>query len=198
MTFSNQPVRYEIRQTGVGSGLLRQICSTVMVEGGSENVGKSFAVDDSSITAQNGIFTPLLAVRVNPFTPNISVVIKQIDVLNASNPGQSIQYGLFYNPLITGGSLSFSPIVNTVMLSAAGNGSLSVTEGVSGYKLITGYAGAGSGIQSTLQAASDLAGDLARLGTGIRGDPDTIVLAARGLGNTASNIYGSMNLLEKA
>jgi hypothetical protein len=198
MTFSNQPVRYEIRQTGEGSGLLRQICSTVLIEGSTENVGRTIAVEDSAITVQNGVFTPLVALQVNPAYRNVLVLLKDVQVLNASNPGNSINYCVFINPLITGGSLTFAPVANSFMLSAAGNSSLSVTQGVSGYKMLAGYAATGQGSQGTTESGNNFASDLARFGTRINGAPDTIVLAAKGLGSTANGIYGLMNLLEKA
>ena len=198
MTFSNQPVRYEIRQTGTGSGLLRHICSTVLIEGSTENVGRQIAVDDGGITVQSNVFTPLLALQLNPSYRNAVVILKEAQVLNASNPGNSIQYAVFLNPLITGGSLSFVPVNNSFMLTASANATLSVTEGVSGYKMLTGFAATGQGNQGTTETGNEFVANLARFGTRINGAPDIMVLAARGLGSTANNIYGSMTVLEKA
>jgi len=198
MTYSNQPIRYEIRQTGAGSGLLRQICSTVMVEGGSDNVGKSIAVEDGGTSVQNGIYTPVLALQLNPNQSNIVLGVKNIEVMNAGgSPGKAAKYALFYNPLITGGSLSFSEVSKTPLLSASGNAALTVTEGPSGYKMIGGFAALGQGGQTTAGALEEIDTNLGRFGTGVRGDPDTIVLAAKGLGD-ATTIYGVINLVERA
>lgn len=198
MTYSNQPVRYEIRQTGLGSGLLRQICSTALVEGGTENVGKPYAIEDGGVSVQSGVYTPVLALQINPSQSNIVSIIRQVDVLNTGgSPGAPAKYALFLNPNLIGGSLTFSPVSRTSMLSAAGNASISVTEGVSGFKLLTGFAALGQGGQSSIGAAAEIASNLSRFGVGVRGDPDTMVLAAKGLGNT-TGIYGSINLIEKA
>lgn len=198
MTFSNQPVRYEIRQTGAGHGLLRHICSSVLIEGSTENVGRTIAIEDGSVTVQNGVYTPVMAAQVHPKYRNASVLLKGVEILNASNPGNSIQYAVFINPKITGGSLTFGDVSNTFLLSAAGNSSLTVTQGVSGYKLLTGYAATGQGNQGTTETGNEFSSNLARLGTRINGEPDTMVLAAKGLGGSANNIHASMNFLEKA
>lgn len=198
MTFSNQPVRYEIRQTGVGSGLLRQICSTCMIEGGTENVGKPLAVEDGGTLVQSDIYTPVLSLRLNPAQSSVVNIIRHLNVLNTGgSPGAPAKFALFLNPLITGGTLSFSSVVGTPMLSAAGNAGLTITEGPSGYKLLAGFAALGQGGQSSIGASADITSNLSRLGMGIKGDPDTMVLAAKGLGGT-TNIYGVIELIEKA
>lgn len=198
MTYSNQPIRYEIRQTGLGSGLLRQICSTVIVEGGSENVGKSIAVDGAGTNVQNSIYTPVLALRINPNQSNIVLGIKNIEVLNTGgSPGKPAKYALFYNPLITGGTLSFSEVSRTPLLSAAGNSSLTVTEGPSGYKMLVGFAALGQGGQTTASSSEQIDTNLGRFGIGIQGNSDTLVLAAQGLGDTTT-IYGTINVIERA
>lgn len=195
MTYSNQPVRYEIRQTGTGSGLVRQICSTVLSEGGQENVGKEYNIEDGLITVQSGIYTPILGLKLNPNTPNLLNIIKQIDVVNTGN--QPAHYALFLNPRISNGSLTFSPISTiSTMMSAAGNGALTVTEGVSGYRLVGNFCAAGQGAQSSPTNNQEIQANLARFGAGIRGDTDILVLAAKGLGGT-TDVYGSANLLEK-
>lgn len=195
MTYSNQPVRYEIRQTGAGSGLMRQICSTVIIEGGEANVGREYVAEDGLITVQSGVYTPILGMKLNPETPNTANIIRQIDVANTG--GNPAHYALFVNPTITGGTLSFSPIQNnTSMLSAAGNGGLTVTLGTSGYRLMGGLVGSGQGAQNSPTESQDILSNLARFGVGIAGDTDTIILAAKGLGGTTT-LYGSVNLLEK-
>jgi len=195
MTYSNQPVRYEIRQTGNGSGLLRQICSTVMIEGGEGNIGREYCAEDGLITVQSGVYTPILGLKLNPETINVAHIIRQLDIVNTGN--EAAHYALFVNPTITGGSLTFSPIQNsTSMLSAGGNQNLTVTLGTSGYRLMGGFVAVGQVGQSAPVSTQEIAGNLARFGAGIRGDTDTIVLAAKGLGGTTT-LYGSVNLIEK-
>ena len=195
MTYSNQPVRYEIRQTGAGSGLLRQICSTVMSEGGQENVGKEYNVDNGLITVQNGNYTPLLGLRLNPSAPNLLHLIRQVDLINTGN--NPAHFALFLNPQITGTGLSFSPIgTNTNMLSSAGSSTTTISEGVSGYKIQGGFVAVGQVGQSAPVESQDVHSNLIKFGCGIRGDADTIILAAKGLGATTT-LYGSVNLIEK-
>lgn len=194
MTYSNQPVRYEIRQTGAGSGLVRQICSTAMSEGGQENIGKEYNVENDLITVQSGIYTPILGLKLNPNTPNLLNIVKQIDIVNIGN--KPAHYALFINPQLSS-PLTFSPVsVISTMLSAAGNGTITVTEGVSGYRLVGNFCAAGQGAQSSPTNNQEIQANLARFGAGIKGDTDVIVLAAKGLGGT-TDVYGSANLLEK-
>ena len=194
MTYSNQPVRYEIRQTGAGSGLLRQICSTCIIEGGQDDIGKAYCVTDNATTVQENLYTPLLGLKLNSATPNLLNIIRQVDVINTGN--YSTHYALFLNPLMTGGSLSFSPVANTTMLSSAGNSSITVTEGVSGYKIAGAFCGSGQGSQSSPTGGVTIDASLARFGCGIRGDSDIIVLAAKAFGGS-STMYGSIDLIEK-
>lgn len=195
MTYSNQPVRYEIRQTANGTtGHMRQICSTVLSEGGQENVGKEYNIEDGLITVQSGIYTPILGLKLNPNTPNLLNIVKQIDIVNIGN--KPAHYALFLNPQLST-PLTFSPVSTiSTMMSAAGNGSITVTEGVSGYRLVGNYCAAGQGAQSSPTNNQEIQANLARFGAGIRGDTDVIVLAAKGLGGT-TDVYGSANLLEK-
>lgn len=195
MTFSNQPVRYEIRQTGAGSGLLRQICSTCIIEGGQDDIGKSYCVVGDAVVAQSNIYTPLLGLKLNPATPNLLNIIRQIDVVNTGN--KPVHFALFLNPQVTGGTLSYSSLANTNMLSAAGNGSITITEGVSGYKLKGAFCSSGQGAQSSPTGSDRVDASLAKFGTGIKGDADIIVLAAKGLGGTVDSVYGSVSLIEK-
>ena len=195
MTYSNQPVRYEMRQLGTNPGFMRQICSTVMIEGGQEHTGREFNTEDGLVTVANGVYTPLLALKLNPATPNISNIVKQIDVVNIGS--KPAHYALFINPRITGGTFTFGSIQsNTTMLTAGGTNTISITEGVSGYRVVGGLCAVGQVGQSAPTASKEVYGELATFGCGIRGDTDVIVLAAKGLGGT-TELYASINLLEK-
>lgn len=195
----NQPVRYEIRQTGNGSGLLRQICSTVMVDGATENTGKIYAVENGQVTVPINSYAPVLALQLNPQTQNVVSLIKQVDLINTG--GFPASFGVFINPTITGGSLSFSPVAtNNSMLSASGNGLLTITEGVSGYKIMGGYLASSNG-SSSIGLSQNTFSNEARFGYGIRGDSDIIVVAVKSLGPNSGNtttIYGTLGVLEKS
>jgi hypothetical protein len=68
MRTPNLPIRCEIRNTGIptGSRQMRQICSTVMSEGGDPNVGQLFSnlLKSASGNIANGISYPILALRL--------------------------------------------------------------------------------------------------------------------------------------
>lgn len=195
MTYSNQPVRYEIRQTGTGSGLLRQICSTVISEGGQENIGREYNVDSGLITVQEGIYTPILGLKINPANINVSHIIKQVDLVNTGN--KAAQFALFLNPSANA-SLTFTPVsTNTGMLSSGGSNGTTIIAGTSGYRIQGGFVAVGQVGQSAPVESQDVITNLARFGGGITGDSDTVILAAKGLGGTTT-LYGSVNLIEKS
>jgi hypothetical protein len=195
MTSGNQPVRYEIRQTGAGSGVLNHICSSVISEGGEEYIGTSLTCHTSAAVATNGTvsFRPILAARLNPSAHDLALILKDINILNTGNG--SVLWEVILNPTITGGSLPFTNLDNANVQFANG----SVTRSLSGgYRLFSGFAKDGNASTANGTAASTLVGELASLGTRINGTPDIIVLAAKALTANEGNIHASMNLILRA
>lgn len=192
MTSPNQPVRYEIRQTGVGSGVLKQVCSTVLDEGVAEVIGVAVTASLSSvITVQNGIMTPILAVRLNPNNSNLDFMGKAFDLYNTDNT-TDILYKVYRNPSFNK-ALNWQNIENTYLQFATGG---NVTTLSGGYSLYSGYAprSQGTGVGTGGVEITSLFG---RFGTQINNNPDTLVIAGMGLGATAT-VYASFNAIQKA
>lgn len=187
----NQPVRYEIRQIGPGSGEMNHICSTVMIEGGEEDVGRAISISDDAVSVVTTEDRPLLYVRYNPAKVDTVAYVKSAEVLNLGN--SPAIYRVYYNPVITGTQPTWIDINHSSLQYAIGSATTSIS---GGYVLFSSYAAAGIG--GTVVAESlPIPGILARLGSYINGTPDTIVLTGRGIGGTAT-LYGIMNLLERA
>ena len=195
MTSGNQPVRYEIRQTGAGSGVLNHICSSVISEGGEEYIGTSLTCHTSTAVATNGTvsFRPILAARLNPTAHDLALILKDINILNTGNG--SVLWEVILNPTITGGSLTFTNLDNSNVQFANGSVTLSLS---GGYKLFSGFAKEGNASTANGTAAATLVGELASLGTRINGTPDIIVLAARAVKTNEGEIFASMNLILRA
>jgi hypothetical protein len=193
ISYPNQPVRYEIRQTGAGSGTLKQICATVLSEGGEDDVGTliTAAVSGTGVTVTStaGQWSPILAVRSAPGAANQTNTIRNIELLN--NTSRNLVYQLVLNSTITP-ALSWQNVdSNTVQQALGGTG---FTVANVGHVMATNYvapAGKGGFNQTDINRA------LARLGTAIDGTPDTLVIIGRFLDNTGStsDVYAAMNLL---
>lgn len=191
MTSPNHPVRYEIRQTGAGSGELKHMCSTVMIEGGEENVGSSATAELSSGISVDTTMRPLLALRINPASNDIVAVLKSVLFYNTGNT--PIQYKVIKNPTITGGSLNSYKQVDgyTDLQFTEGSATLSLS---GGYELVGGYVPNGNSAVSVGTNGQDFISELARLGSKIDGTPIAFVIAGRALTGTASSIYVTANL----
>jgi hypothetical protein len=187
----NQPVHYEIRQVGAGSGNMNHICSTVMIEGGEQDIGKPISVSDNGITLVTTEDRPLLFIRYNPAKIDSVAYVKSAEVLNAG--GNPALYKVYYNPTISGTQPTWINVPDTAIQYANG----STATQISGDSvLFSSFMGAGIG--GTRPADSlPIAGILARLGSSINHTPDVIVLTGRGIGG-GTTLYGVMNLVEKA
>lgn len=194
ITSPNQPVRYEIRQLNDTPGSLHQICSTVMIEGGEDDVGKPIALTNNKITGINTDYHVLLAVRLKSTALNSSVILKSVQVLNtgSSNPGM---FDVILNPTSFSSPLTWTDVPNTSVQQTT---NLSVTTLTGGYSLFKGFAPASIGGSSTTESLA-IPGEIARLGVGIDDTTDIIVLAGKAFANNQTvDLIGIMNLLERS
>jgi hypothetical protein len=191
MTGSNQPVRYEIRQTGAGSGSMKHICSTVVSDGGEENVGTSMTAFLSTGISVDTTFRPLLGIRLNPTSHDATPVLKSLDVLNEGNA--SIIFKLVKDPTITDGSLTYRNFESYNALQyAVGSASLSLS---GGYDVYSSYVPKGNAAVASGNTFSEIPGELVTLGTKIDGTPTTLVLFAKTIAGTADPVFASVNLV---
>jgi hypothetical protein len=187
----NQPVHYEIRQTGPGTGVMNHICSTVIIEGGEQDIGQPISISDNGIGLVTTEFRPLLFVRYNPAKLDTVAFIKSAEVLNTG--GNPALYRVYYNPVITGTQPTWLDIPNTSLQYANGSATTQIS---GGYVLYSSFMPAGIGGSTTAESLP-IPGILARLGSFINGTPDVIVLAAQSIGGAAT-MYGILNMLERA
>lgn len=114
MTTATLPVRYEIENIAgtVAGSSLKQICSTVISEGGYQLRGRPYSVGRPVTAIMNlataGIFYPLVSVRLNTSYIDAVAVIKNISMLGVANNGK-MQYKLVSNATVTGGSWTSEP-----------------------------------------------------------------------------------------
>lgn len=105
MTTATLPIRYEITNTGTvaSASAMKQICSTMMSEGGYEAVSVEYAARRTSVLSTIGnTFLPLVSIRLNSSRLGAVVLPNRVSVLPTTN--QNYEVALFKNATLTGAS----------------------------------------------------------------------------------------------
>jgi len=196
MSTPNLPLRSEISNDGSGvASTLTQICSTVISEGGSEDLGvvryRSTQGTHVDANVENTIYA-IVGIRLK--SAYIGTTIK---ILNASLQLQTAshrcEWMLIFNPTVAG-TFTYSNLTNSAVQTAVGATANTVTGGT----IITGgfvesggnpAGGAGSGRSGIDNALV--------LGSTISGTVDSIVLCARPIGGSTNvDVEGSLTWRE--
>jgi len=115
MTTACLPLRHEIENlTGLtGSHITKQICSTVMSEGGYEGFSRRFNVTKNGSTLTDlttaGTQYPIIAIRLPANRLDTVVVPSNISIVvepGTNNKPQTVQYRILLNPTLTGGGFT--------------------------------------------------------------------------------------------
>ena len=110
MTTACLPIRYEIFNTGitVNNSTLKQICSTVISEGGYQLQGSPKSVGhavNSAITLTTaGVEYTALAIRLKSERPDAIVLPKELNILGISTNPTRLRYKVVSDTNITGGT----------------------------------------------------------------------------------------------
>ena len=179
MTTATLNPRYEITNTGATSGntTLKQICSTVISEGGyapatTENYLSS-GIAPTRIAAANA-YTSLCTIRLNPAYPDAVVIPAQLDLLLTDV--QYGQYQLVLNASNVAG-LTYSNVANSVV--QANVSPVLIGDGTVIYGGVTSS-------RDTLTVSEDVASRL-QLGRQANGTTDTLTLCV-GYGNPNADL----------
>jgi hypothetical protein len=187
MTTAILPVRYEIENVGAAasSSTLKQICSTVISEGGYE---KKVALNVARMTAANSsistTFVPLVSLRLASGRTGAVVIPDGYSVLPTATSSTTFEIVLVKNPTLAGASWVASDSANVEQDLSA-----------------TSYTG-GTIVQQQFVLSSNLANGTAigigdynwdlQLGATISGTSDIYTLAVRTLSGT-HNAIGSLS-----
>ena len=118
MTTAVLPVRYEIQNTAdtVASSTMKQICSTVISEGGySQNTPINFVtngVNGQNLTSKGSEY-PLISIRLNSSRLDSVVVIRKLEMLILSN--QNVLFKILKNPTLTLNGTSWQTHTNGIV-----------------------------------------------------------------------------------
>jgi hypothetical protein len=177
MTSPNQPLRWELRQTGAGSASFKYICATVGSEGGLNELGKILSVNDNNvaITASSSAAKyAAIAFRLKTAGEGsfIDIVNVALYVTGANTP---VSYEIILNPSIAG-TVTYDGVDGSALEVFFGATANTVTGGTI---LDSGYVEARASERVETQNAI-------RIGAAIDGTRDVIVLAVRPIGSSAS------------
>lgn len=109
MTTAMLPVRYEIENTGTtaSASKMKQICSTVISEGGYSLEGKARSVSIPITTPKDlptaGTFTPVISIRLKDSFKDAIAVLKDIEFFGVTN-NTSYRYKIIIGGTLTGAS----------------------------------------------------------------------------------------------
>lgn len=204
MSTPNLPLRYEIENDGTGEAAdLTHICTTVISEGGAEELGT--LQYESTTSNRNGTTVhinantadtayALVGMKLKPGFRDVTVKLASMTVLAETN--DDFEWLVLLNPTV-GGTFSYADKTNSAVQTAVGDGagdpsvnSITALGTVitGGFANSTGGAGGGGAVTNPL-------GNALHLGSTIAGVQDTIVLAVRPLSANA-NIHGGISWRE--
>lgn len=162
MTTAILPVRYEIFTTGATSGAatLKQICSSVISEGGYQQVvAESIASRPSIRTLINATYLPLVSIRLASDRLGAVVIPSRMIALGVSNDFFNI--ALVKNPTLTGAAwdtTTFPSVDYDVTASAMSGGTIVSEEYMAGSPNKATPIDAAEGYNFDLQLGVSLAG----------------------------------------
>mgnify|MGYP000927886095 CR=1 FL=1 len=184
MLSPNQPLRWEIRQSGAGSGSFSYVCASVNSEGSINALGKVIGVNNgiTHINANSTASTYVIhSVRLN--SSNFGTLIDILNFNTLSITNDNFLWSVVLNPTITG-ALTYTSITNSSIQHAVGS-----TQTITGGTVLdSGYVSANSSDKGSIKNAI-------RLGATIAGVADQLVFAVRPL-STNLDILGSVNWRE--
>jgi hypothetical protein len=190
MTTAILPVRYEIRATGATSGAatLKQICSTVISEGGyQQQVANQFVRRTTVKTTISTTFLPLVSIRLASDSLGAVVLPQAIQVYPTTN--QNYEAVLLKNPTLTGASYNttdFNHVDYDVSATAVSGGTI----------VLHSYVSSTAQGRSTSLVPTGYNFDL-QLGASIAGVSDVFTLAIRVIdGATTGDAVGAIDFID--
>lgn len=192
MTTASLPVRYEITNTGVttGSNSLKQICVTVISNGGYTPSAQYDAVKRTTPVSVGTTFYPIVSIRMAAGRTDSVILPIAVDALGLT-AGAVYEWELLRNATLTGGSWGNHPNTGNVQTN-------STTTAVSGGTRVRGgfftAADKGAGAPVSLGDINDFELQLGRTNA-TTPVSDTYTLVARTLTGTG-DVVGTMSWID--
>ena len=185
------PVRYEIENTGTTatSSTLKQICSTVISEGGYQQTVQDTAARRTSILGTiSTTFLPLVSIRLKSTSAGAVVLLNRIIVLPTTN--QSYEVCIMKNSTLTGAS--WTSLSTNVEYDVTATAMTTSVDGIYQNDYVT------SSAQGRAILAAPTGYNFAyQLGTSLAGVSDTFTLGIRVVsGATTGDALGSISFYD--
>lgn len=138
----NNPIRYELINSGSVTSSFVQICSTVISEGGIQLTGPTLGVDNGAFPAYvaSGSYNAVLALQYQTSSFLNETIIPQHLSIVCPNTTAILKWSLLLNPNITGSALTYSVVPNsTLQYSTCSINNTILNEGT---KISSGYTNA--------------------------------------------------------
>lgn len=190
MSSPNQPLRWQITQSGAGSGDLNVICSSVNSEGSINLLGKILSenLGTSTINANTvGSCYALFGIRLKSSRADTLIDILDFSVLSTTNDNQLVE--IWLNPTVAG-TFTYNDVDNSSIQVAKGDtsGNPSTNTVTGGTLLFSRYISENVATEVQLESA-------VRLGMSIAGVQDEIVVTTKPL-TSNSDVTGSITWRE--
>lgn len=189
MTTASLPVRYEIENTGAtsSSSSMKQICATVISNGGYQRHTENWAAVRSTSVNISSDFYPVASIRMSSGRTDSVIIPSAVDILPTSQG--NYQWALVRNATITGGTW----VTHT---DSTGNVeyNITATSMTGGIPVETGFIGASNQSNAYIHLNEGLARWDLQLGRTNADTPtsDTVTVAVRSLGGT-QGVAGSIS-----
>jgi hypothetical protein len=170
MKTASLPIRYTITSAG-SSGSMKQICSTVISEGGYVNTSQTMSVsnDLTGINLSQLEYRPLISIRLKDTNLDAIVVPDSFDLYGLQQA--AYKWRLILNPVLTNDSWVSAGINSNVEYDISANSAFGGTvlgEGI--------FVGSNKG--GAISIRKDVADFTLQLGRSLNGESDIICLAA--------------------
>ncbi len=190
MTTATLPVRYEITNTGAtaSASSLKQICSSVLSEGGYEQVAADSVIRRTTQLSSIGTtFLPLLSIRLASDSLSSVIILNDLKVLPTTS--QNYEVVLLKNPTLTGASYNTTDFLHVdydVTATAVSGGTIIKQDYVTSTNQGT----------ATLASADGYNFDL-QIGVSLAGVSDVFTVAIRTVsGATTGDAFGSLSFYD--
>jgi hypothetical protein len=179
MSSPNQPIRYEIRQVGLGSGSFDMICSQVSTEGALNGLYSTVGVIHSSTAtlATSGTKYPYIGYRLKPLYKGVTSQYSSLSLLNTSNDNYLMT--IEFNPTLSA-TPTWTDIPNSPFQYSLGVGATTIS--VDGHIMSSLIGEAGTSALTTIKVDDNQI----RVGSNVNGTLDEMWVCITPLGANAT------------
>ena len=179
MSSPNQPIRYEIRQVGVGSGSFDMICSQTSTEGALNGLYSTVGVTHSSTATldTSGTKYPYIGYRLKQLYKAVTSQYSSLSILNTSNDNYLMT--IEYNPTLSA-TPTWTDIPNSPFQYSLGVGATTITS--SGHIMSSLIGEAGTSALTTIKVDDNQI----RVGSNVNGTLDEMWVCITPLGANAT------------